>query len=123
MKTKKYHSRTEDSIKARVAPLRAVYTVKKIYAEGSPGAARKAAGRTLTQLKADINAMDVSTQEVFDVNGALAGTVDISYRDTVACTQRRINAVAMGLLGTSNIGSKKRHVRNSYAACNTKKAA
>lgn len=130
MSKKKFRPRTEDQIKAqiaaRVAPApRPANVIKKVYKEGSPGALRLERGATLTAVKKSIMQPDAKIIYGVDEQGLPTGEI-ISVEPVVNTrlhTQRRLRYISGGLLGRSNIGHKARHVRNSYAACNTKKAA
>jgi hypothetical protein len=123
MSKKKTKIDPKAQIAARVAPApRPANVIKKVYKEGSPGMARKLLGVTLTFLKAAVNEPSALITYVVDEQGHSTGEI-ISVemkRDTHAVTLRRRNKITRGLLGTSNIGSSARHVRNSYAACNSK---
>lgn len=111
-------------IAARVAPgPRKANVIKKVYKEGSPGYRRKRVGGvTLTQLKAAINEPSAKITYGIDADGQPTSEI-ISVeptRDSAVVTKRRREMTGRELLGSSNIGSARRHVRDSYAACNSK---
>lgn len=96
------------TLKKAADKVRPPKVIKKVYQPGSPGAARKGRGVTLTQVKSGMTVSKLNCIVILDEQGQPTGEQTVvAVRDPTACARARRSYTERGLLGRTKTMRRK----------------